>query len=269
MRLRPLIAVSAVSLASLLVLTGCAGGGADAGGSTPTPTPTATESTLDGELTVYAAASLKAAFDEISTAFEEENPGVDVLPVVYDGSSTLATQIIEGAAVDVFASADEKNMTKVTDAGLISAPELFATNTLVVAVPQGNPGGVETLEDLADPAITVVLCAVEVPCGAASQALLTNAGLTVTPASLEQNVTAVLTKVAADEADAGLVYKTDVATNDQVESFEPEGAADVVNSYPIGALKDSANGEAAAAFAAFVTGERGQEILASFGFGAP
>ncbi|MET0673388.1 MAG: molybdate ABC transporter substrate-binding protein [Microbacterium pygmaeum] len=265
MRVRPLIAATA---AALLLLAGCASSDAG-GGATATATPSATTSALEGDLTVFAAASLKAAFDEIAVAFEEENPGVDVLPITYDGSSTLATQIIEGAPVDVFASADEKNMTKVTDEDLIASTELFATNTLVVALPPGNPAGVDSLDDLADPATTVVLCAPEVPCGAASQTLLTNAGLAVTPVSLEQNVTAVLTKVAADEADAGLVYKTDVANNDAVESFAPDGAADVVNSYPIGALADSANPDAAAAFAAFVTGERGQEILASYGFGAP
>lgn len=266
MRIRSLAALTA---ASLLILTGCAGTASDAGGSTPSATATATAPALEGELTVYAAASLKAAFDEISAQFEKANPGVDVLPIVYDGSSILATQLIEGAEVDVFASADEKNMTKVTDAGLISAPELFATNTLVVVTPKSNPGGVKTLENLADPAVTVVLCAVEVPCGAASQTLLTNAGLTVTPASFEQNVTAVLTKVAADEADAGLVYKTDVQGRDDVDSFAPAGADAVVNKYPIGALTSSANPEAAAAFAAFVTGATGQKILAGFGFGAP
>lgn len=268
MRARTLLPAAA---AAVLLLTGCAGPATGAGGSTGStaPSDTASAPALEGELTIFAAASLKAAFDEIAVAFEEENPAVDVLPIVYDGSSTLATQILEGAAVDVFASADEKNMAKVADAGLIQTPALFATNTLVVAVPEGNPGGVGTLEDLADPAITVVLCAPEVPCGAASQTLLEAAGLTVTPASLEQNVTAVLTKVAADEADAGLVYKTDVASSDDVDSFEPEGAGDVVNSYPIGALADSDDAEAAAAFAAFVAGERGHQILASFGFGAP
>ena len=266
MRNRSLLAVAA---ATLILLTGCASGTSDAGGSTPSATSTATTPAIEGELTVFAAASLKTAFDEIAAAFEKEYPGVDVLPIVYDGSSTLATQILEGAAVDVFASADEKNMAKVTDAGLVGSPELFATNTLVVAVPKGNPAGVDTLEDLADPAVTVVLCAAEVPCGAASQTLLAGAGVAVTAASLEQNVTAVLTKVAADEADAGLVYKTDVQTSDDVESFEPAGADDVVNSYPIGALTESANAEAAAAFAEFVADDRGQEILASLGFGAP
>lgn len=266
MRRRPLLALAA---AALVVLTGCASTAPDAGASTPSATPATGGSALGGELTVYAAASLKAAFDEIAAEFEMAHPGVDVQPIVYDGSSTLATQLIEGADVDVFASADQKNMTKVADAGLISSPELFATNTLVVATPAGNPGGVKTLEDLADPAVTVVLCAVEVPCGAAAQTLLRDAGLSVAPASFEQNVTAVLTKVVADEADAGLVYKTDVQGRDDVDSFTPEGADAVVNDYPIGVLSGSANPDAAAAFAAFVTGAPGQKILAGLGFGAP
>ena len=265
MRARIGIAVAA----AVLVLTGCASAGSDAGGSTPSPAETTPGLALGGELTVFAAASLKTAFEEIAVAFEQQNPGVDVLPIVSDGSSTLASQILEGAAVDVFASADEKNMTRILDEGLVVQTELFATNTLVVVVPQGNPGGVETLQDLADAGTTVVLCAPEVPCGAASRTLLSNAGISVTPASMEQNVTAVLTKVAADEADAGLVYRTDVIGRDDLQSFEPEGARNVVNSYPIGALAQAPNAAAAAEFAAFVTGSEGQAVLASRGFGAP
>ena len=136
-------------------------------------------------------------------------------------------------------------------------------------MPAGNPGGVEDLSDLADDSVTVVLCAPEVPCGAASQTLLSHAGVTVTPASLEQNVTAVLTKVAAGEADAGLVYATDVLGRTDVESIVPDGAEDVVNRYPIVALTDSGNPEAATAFVAFVLSDDGQEVLASLGFGAP
>lgn len=257
----------AAAAASLLLLAGCASAD-QAPGATAEPSVSIGPE-LTGELTIFAAASLGSAFDEIATAFEAQNPSLEVVPIRYDGSSTLVTQLTEGAVADVFASADEKNMMKMTDAGLVAAPELFATNTLVVAVPQGNPGGVEDLADLGDPAVTVVLCAVEVPCGAASTTLLANAGVTVTPASLEQNVTAVLTKVAADEADAGLVYATDVVGRDDVESFAPEGAADVVNRYPVAALDDAPNPEAAAAFVAFVLGEKGQAILAARGFGKP
>lgn len=258
----------AIALVALLGLglTGCAGAAGDRG---PITAPPSDEAALTGELTVYAAASLQGAFDELAAQFERRHPSLDVQPITYDGSSTLATQIVEGAPADVFASADEKNMRTVVDAGLASEPELFASNTLVLIVPAGDPGGVTGLGDLADPALTVVLCAAAVPCGAASTTLLANAGVTASVDSYEQNVTAVLTKVAAGEADAGLVYVTDAATTDEVESIAVEGAGAVVNHYPIVALDGSANADAAAAFVAFVRGDEGRKVLASFGFGAP
>ncbi len=248
----------ATVLAAAVLLAGCA---------SPAPAASdapAADGTLTGTVEVYAAASLQRSFDEIARAFEQQNPGVSVSPV-YDGSSTLATQIGEGAPADVFASADEKNMAKV--AAQAPAPQVFAANTLVIAVPAGNPGRVSTLADLAR--VTTVLCAPEVPCGAASQTLLSNAGVAVTPASSEQNVTAVLTKVAAGEADAGLVYATDVVGRDDVEAIVPEGADAVVNRYPIAALADAPNPDAAAAFVAFVLSDEGRTILTDAGFRAP
>ncbi|MEV8239713.1 molybdate ABC transporter substrate-binding protein [Microbacterium testaceum] len=250
---RPLRLAGVLAVAALLAA--CA---------SPTPQPAASGDQLGGTLEVYAAASLQRSFDEIATAFEAAHPGVTVSPV-YDGSSTLATQIGEGAPADVFASADERNMSKV--AAQAPTPQIFAANTLVIAVPAGNPGGVETLEDLSR--VATVLCAPEVPCGAASQTLLSNAGVTVSPASAEQNVTAVLTKVAAGEADAGLVYATDVVGRADIEAIVPEGADTVVNRYPIAALTDAPNPEAAAAFVAFVLSDDGQRILADAGFRAP
>lgn len=137
----------------------------------------------------------------------------------------------------------------------------------MIVVPAGNPARVATLADLAR--VTTVLCAAEVPCGAASTTLLSSAGVTVSPASIEQNVTAVLTKVAAGEADAGLVYATDVVGRDDVESIVPEGAEAVVNRYPIAALAGAPNPVAAAAFVDFVLSPSGQAILAAAGFRAP
>lgn len=259
---RSLIAAAAAS--ALLLLAGCS-----SASPVPTAPPTEPDVALSGELTIFAAASLKASFDEIADAFTQENPDVEILPIVYDGSSTLVTQLSEGASADVFASADEKNMTKATDAGVVGPATLFATNTLVIAVPKGNPGGVKTLADLGRSDLSVVLCAEEVPCGAASQTLLKNAGVTVKPASSEQNVTAVLTKVAAGEADAGLVYATDVKDATDVESIVPDGAAEVVNRYPIATVKDTKNPDAADAFIDFVLGDEGQAILEAHGFGAP
>ncbi|SEC28216.1 molybdate ABC transporter substrate-binding protein [Microbacterium hydrocarbonoxydans] len=251
--------LTAVAAMAALMLTGCAS-------ESPAPAApgAASESTVAGELTVYAAASLSAAFDALGDAFIAEHPDVRFSPV-YDGSSTLVTQLLEGAPADVFASADEANMDKLEDAAV--DPTLFASNTLVIVVPSGNPGRVETLADLAD--VTTVLCAREVPCGAASATLLSNGEVTVDAASLEQNVTAVLTKVAADEADAGLVYATDAIGRDDVDVIVPDGADEVVNHYPIATLSEAANTEAADAFVAYVLSDEGQRILADFGFGAP
>ncbi len=221
---------------------------------------------MAGELTVYAAASLGPAFEDLAAQFEADNPGIDVRPLVLDGSQVLATQIAEGAPADVFASADEQTMDRVTD--LVHAPAVFATNTLAIAVPPGNPAGIEGLADLAGADVTVVLCAAEVPCGAASRALLDRAGIAFDPASEEQNVGAVLAKIDAAEADAGLVYRTDILRGD-VDEVAAEGSDEVVNRYPIAALRDARNPDAADAFVALVRGETGQRILAEHGFGAP
>lgn len=263
---RPVTALAALVVA-MSTLAGCA--------STPTAVDAsasgdaaASASTLSGTLTISAAASLKTAFDRLAADFEAQNPGVDVLPISYDGSSTLATQIIEGAAVDVFASADQKNMAKVTDASLATDPEPFATNVLTLVVPSGNPGGVTGLADLANPDLDVVLCAAEVPCGAASATLLSNAGVQASVDSYEQSVTAVLTKVAGGEADAGLVYVTDAKSSTDVETVATAGADAVVNTYPIVALTGSKNPDAAAAFVAYVLSDDGQPVLRSLGFGA-
>lgn len=237
----------------------------------------ASAATTSTTISVAAAASLQRSFEEIIEAFEAQHPEVDVAPVNYDGSSTLAMQVLEGAPFDVFAAADARNMQVVVDAGLAGGdagmaggPAVFATNTLVIAVPQGNPANVTGLGDLAD--VTTVLCAPEVPCGGASETLLANAGVSVKPASLEQNVTAVMQKVAAGEADAGLVYRTDVAGDSSVQGIEPAGAADVVNVYPIAAVGGNDRPDdrqaAAQAFIDFVLSDEGQTVLAAHGFGA-
>ncbi len=268
-RSRSLLLSLPAAAAAVLLLAGCASPASDVDPSASASAPVTAEPALEGELTVYAAASLKAAFDELALQFEAAHPGVDVQPISYDGSSTLATQIIEGAPVDVFASADENNMQKVVDAGLADGAELFATNVLTLVVPAGNPGGVTGLADLSNADLSVVLCAAEVPCGAASATLLENAGVTADVDSFEQNVTAVLTKVAAKEADAGLVYVTDAATTAEVETVDTEGAGTVVNRYPIVALDDAPDAAVADAFVAFVLGSAGHSVLTGLGFGMP
>ena len=227
-------------------------------------------SALTGELTVYAAASLMGAFDEIAAGFAAENPGVTVKPTVYGGSSALVAQLAEGAPGDVFASADEATMATAAEAGLLAVDAaLVATNTLVIVVPDGNPANVQTLQDLARSDVLFVRCAPEVPYGAASERLLAAAGVEAQPVSLEQNVAAVLTKVSAGEADAGLVYRTDLYGREDVESIVPEGALEVVNRYQIAPLADASNPVVASAFAAYVTAPRSQAVLAKYGFGAP
>lgn len=255
------IRVFAAAAALALLLGGC-------GGAAPAPADPAPAGSVRGELRIAAASSLQRAFDAAIAAFTSEHPEVRVT-AIYDGSRTLVTQIQSGARADVLATADEASMAALTEPGPASAPVVFARNTLEIVVPEGNPAGVETLADLARPDVTVVLCAPQVPCGAAAQRLLDLADLTVAPASQEQNVTAVLTKVRGGEADAGLVYRTDAVAAGDVESFTPPGAERVVNAYPIVALADARDVAAARAFIAFITGPDGQRILADLGFGAP
>ncbi|EPD84969.1 MAG: molybdate ABC transporter substrate-binding protein [Microbacterium sp. 69-7] len=260
--------VLAAFIATAMALAGCSAGAgsADAGRAA---SGTASSDSMSGELTVFAAASLKAAFTRLADQFQAAHPGVTIRPISYDGSSTLATQLIEGAPADVFASADEKNMQKVVAAGLASSPQPFATNVLTLIVPSGNPAGVQGLADLANPSLRVVLCAADVPCGAASQTLLQKAGVTASVDSYEQNVTAVLTKVASGEADAGLVYVTDATTTADVQTVATPGADAVVNTYPIVALDNAANSPAARAFVDFVRSDAARATLTDLGFGTP
>lgn len=258
----------AVLAAAVLALAGCGAGSSDAAPVTTAPA-SASADPMSGELTIFAAASLTAAFTQLADAFGAAHPGVRIRPISYDGSSTLATQLVEGAAADVFASADQKNMRKVVDAGLATAPQPFATNVLTLIVPRGNPGGVAGLADLAKPGLSIVLCAAEVPCGAASRTLLEKAGVTASVDSEEQNVTAVLTKVASGEADAGLVYVTDAKTTTDVQTVTTAGADTVVNTYPIVALGAAVNPAAAQAFVAFVRSDDGRAVLSGLGFGPP
>ncbi|WP_243059219.1 molybdate ABC transporter substrate-binding protein [Nocardioides sp. SR21] len=220
-------------------------------------------------LTVYAAASLTASFEEIAAEFEAEHDGVEVR-LSFGGSSDLVTQIQGGAPADVFASADTANMDKLVDDDLTGAdPQGFATNTLEIVVPPGNPAGITSFQDLAKPGLNLVVCAPAVPCGAASQQVAENAGVTLSPVSEEQSVTDVLAKVTSGEADAGLVYVTDVqAAGDDVEGVEFPESDSVVNTYPIAPVEDSGEADLAEEFVQFVLGDTGQGVLADFGFGS-
>jgi molybdate transport system substrate-binding protein len=221
-------------------------------------------------LTVLAAASLTETFGALEKAFEDAHPGVDVR-ISFDGSSALVQQITNGVEADVFASADEKNMTKVTDAGLAaSAPATFATNHLTIAVPPDNPAKIATFADLAKNGVVLVVCAPQVPCGTATEKIERATGVTLNPASEEQNVKAVLTKVRAGEADAGLVYVTDAqAAGDKVKGIEFPESAQAANTYPIAVLKDAPQPDLAKEFLALVRGAKGKAELEKAGFAVP
>ena len=232
---------------------------------TPASTPAAR-----GAITVFAAASLTESFGEIGSAFQTEHPDSEVT-FSFDGSSALVTQIGQGAPADVFASADEANMKKLTDAaGNQGEPVIFATNELQIIVAPGNPKGITSVADLAKSDVTFVTAAPEVPIGKYTQQVLDSAGVTVTPVSLEQNVKGIVTKVTAGEADAGIVYKTDViAAGDKAEGVEIPADLNVIAKYPIVTTKESTNPATAQAFIAFVLSDQGQKILAAHGFSAP
>ncbi len=225
-------------------------------------------SVLSGSITVFAAASLTATFTELAEEFESMNPGTSVA-LTFAGSADLATQIVEGAPADVFASADETNMDRLLDEDLLAgAPVDFATNVLEIVVPPTNPAGVGTFADLARPGLKLVVCAPRVPCGAAAAKIQQSTGVVLHPVSEESSVTDVLGKVRSGEADAGLVYVTDIiGAGDDVEGIEFDESRDARTSYPIASLTESDNAELADAFVAFIVGETGQSVLAAAGFG--
>jgi molybdate transport system substrate-binding protein len=217
-------------------------------------------------LTVFAASSLKNTFTAIGADFEKSHPGVTVR-FSFAGSPDLAEQVNAGAPADVFATADEANMKKVATA---VHPQPFATNILEIAVPDGNPAKVETFADLAKPGLKLVICAVEVPCGTATESVAKLAGVALTPVSREQAVVDVLGKVQSGEADAGLVYVTDVkGSKGAVDGINFPEAKKVVNVYPIATLKGSEHRDLADEFVASVRAGAGHKVLVAAGFGTP
>ena len=223
---------------------------------------------VDGELVVFAAASLTDAFTAIGDAFESAQPDVDVT-FNFAASSDLVAQIDEGAPADVFASADQRNMDKLVEAEQAAAdPATFATNSLAIIVEAGNPFDIKSVDDLADPDLVVVTCDPEVPIGRYTEQVFGAAGVEVTPDSLEENVRGIITKVVEGEADAGLVYVTDVlGAGDDAEGVAIPADINVVAAYPIAPVMDAPNPEAAVAFTELVLSDDGQAILAEFGFG--
>jgi molybdate transport system substrate-binding protein len=253
-RTRPaaLLAVAAIALAAC-------GGGDDSGGTSGAASP--------GEIKVFAAASLTAAFTRIGERFTAANGGAKV-SFNFAGSQALATQIQQSAPADVFASADVPNMDKVRD--LVGTPRNFASNRLQIVVEKGNPRNIRGLDDLADADLKVVLAAPEVPAGKYAAEALGKAGVTVRPVSEEDNVKAVVTKVSLGEADAGIVYVTDVtAGGDKVEGVDIPEDLNVPATYPIATVRASQAPDQAQAFMDLVLSAEGQRVLEDHGFLPP
>jgi molybdate transport system substrate-binding protein len=223
-----------------------------------------------GGIVVFAASSLTEAFTDVATAFNVVNPDVKVT-FNFAGSGDLVTQISQGAPADVFVSADDTNMKKLADAGEVAGdPVAIAKNTFEIIVENGNPQGIAAVADLANSELVVVLCAETVPCGNGAAKILTNSNVTVTPKSLEDKVKGVVAKVTAGEADAGIVFVTDVkAAGDRAAGVEIPVAVNVVTNYPMVITKQAANTALAQRFIDFVRGSQGQAILAKYGFLAP
>lgn len=269
-RSRRVSQMTGVSAAALLALSACSSADSDSSARSDSATSASASDKISGDVTVFAAASLQESFEALGKRFEKEHPGTKVT-FSFGGSDSLAASITGGAPADVFASASPKTMKIVTDAGAASGtPVTFVRNELEIATLPGNPDKISSLEDLTESDLKVVLCDKEVPCGAAAQKALDASRLKLTPVSYEQDVKAALTKVELKEADAAVVYKTDVrAAGDKVEGVEFPESADAVNDYPITLLKDAQNAGAAQAFIALVRSAEAQKVLSEAGFLKP
>jgi molybdate transport system substrate-binding protein len=250
----------------VVVLVGCGGDTSTVGSIGDGVTD---EDGVTDDVVVFAAASLTDAFTELGRAFTDEHPGTSVT-FSFAASSELARQVIEGAPADVFASADVANMAKVVDADVVDGePTTFATNRPTIVVPAGNPERIEGLADLTRSGLVIVVCAPEVPCGSYASDVFAAADVDVEPDSYEENVRAVVTKVALGEADVGIAYETDAVADDRIDGVSLPADLGVVAEYPIVVTADAPNPAAGRAFVEFTMGERGQAILDDHGFGAP
>jgi molybdate transport system substrate-binding protein len=256
------LASATVGVAAALLLAACGGGNAPStAGGAPNSQPQARD------LTVFAATSLTETFTELKSQFETDNPGVTV-KYNFGASSDLAQQIVQGAPADVFASASDATMKTVTDAGAAAgSPAEFASNVLAIATPPGNPKGITGFADLAKPDLKVVVCAPQVPCGAAEQKIEQATGTKLSPVSQEPDVKSTLSKVSSGDADAGLVYKTDVnSAGNTVQGIDFPEAQKAVTNYPIAVLKSAPQADLASRFQAMVTGDAGKKALQAVGF---
>lgn len=254
-RLSASLRVTTVLVVAGATIVGCAGG---------------EDASVDHTtITVLAAASLTESFTQIASAFEQANPGIEVI-VSFGPSSGLVSQVVEGVAADVLATANESTMTAAVDAQVVGTPSIFATNSPAIAVPATNPAGITDITGLARPGVLVAMCEPQVPCGSAARQVIEASGLPIEPVTYEMDVKSVLSKVILDEVDAGMVFATDlIAAGDEVLGVPiPQDISTRVG-YPIAAITDAQQGAAPADFIEFVLGDAGQDILAQFGFGPP
>jgi molybdate transport system substrate-binding protein len=257
---------SAIVTLAALALTACSATSTSTVASSAAPSQSDTEA---GSITVFAASSLKEAFTQIGLDYEATHPGAKVT-ISFGASSVLATQITQKAPADVFASASQKTMDTVIAAGDATGDRVFAVNTMEVATPPDPTTPVTSLADLAKPGVKVVVCQKEVPCGAAAEKLFALDHLTVTPVSQEVDVKAVLSKVVLGEADAGIVYATDVlAAGPTVVGVPIPADQNVTTKYPIAPITGSANAATAQAFVDYVLSPAGQKVLTAAGFTSP
>ena len=272
MRLSRRLAITALSLISAVSLVACGGTASDSASSAAPAAGAQGASAgadITGEVTVFAAASLKDAFKTLAESFQNAHPGVHIT-FDFQGSQELVASLDGGASADILATANNSTMTDAANKGLVGEQTEFATNVLTLIVPAGNPAGVTGINDGSLDKADLVICAPEVPCGEATQTLAAELGVTLNPVSEEQKVTDVRGKVESGEAQAGIVYTTDAAkAGDKVEAIALP-ANSVINHYPIALTKSAANPQAAQAFIDYVLSPEGQKVLQdTYGFGAP
>jgi molybdate transport system substrate-binding protein len=230
----------------------------------------ASSSTAGSTIQVSAASSLSRAFQDLGSAFQELHPTIRV-QMNFAGSSTLVTQLENGAPADVFASADQANMDKVAAASLLEGgSQTFARNKLTIVVAKGNPKRITGLRDLSRAGVTTSMCGPDVPIGRYARQALANAGASVPQGSHELDVKQVLSRVMLGQADAGIVYSTDAqGAPAKVESVDIPADQNVVASYPISAVKSGGNSAAGRQFVDFVLSDQGRSVLTSDGFLVP
>ena len=273
------IGTGLLALTAALALTACSTGtgGADATTAADAPTTEAGASPVDpttepapapeeltGTLVVFAAASLQGVFEELGSDLEEANPGLEVT-FNFAASSALAEQVNSGAPADVLATASAKTMEQASEN--LGEATTFASNTLVIVTPADNPGAVTGIDDFANADLRLAVCAVEVPCGAASEKVFTALGLTPAIDTYAENVTATLNLAVSGEVDASLVYATDaLSAGDTVTTIDFPEASEAVNDNLIAPVTEAPNPAAAQAFIDLVLSPEGTAVLEAAGF---